>query len=281
MVATLIVAMLQGDNPVARAGGGETITYLALGDSLATGFQPNGATGKGYVDDLWQSIQKQIPALTLRNVGCAGETSLSMITGNHSPCHYAAGSQLDAAVSFLGAHTGQVAFITIDIGANDVLYRCIDRTGLIDRACVVELLPHLQTRVTHIVDALNTAAGPSVPIVAMTYYDPFLGYWGLVPGGRALAHADQRVWVLLNAMFATAYSDAGVTVADVATTFRIDDFTDTVLVPGRGLIPVNVALTCRWTWFCSPKFAGDPHANQTGYKKIARTFDRELQGLLP
>jgi len=281
MVATLIVAMLQGDNPVARAGGGETITYLALGDSLATGFQPNGATGKGYVDDLWQSIQKQIPALTLRNVGCAGETSLSMITGNHSPCHYAAGSQLDAAVSFLGARTGQVAFITIDIGANDVLYRCLDRTGLIDRACVAELLPHLQTRVTHIVDALGTAAGPSVPIVAMTYYDPFLGYWGLVPGGRALAHADQRVWALLNAMLATAYSDAGVTVADVAATFRIDDFTDTVLVPGRGLIPVNVALACRWTWFCSPKFAVDPHANQRGYKKIARTFDRELQGLLP
>ena len=154
-------------------------------------------------------------------------------------------------------------------------------TGLIGRACAVDLLPRLQTRLARIVDALSTAAGPGVPIVAMTYYNPFLGFWGLVPGGRALARANQRVWAVLNAALTTAYGDAGVTVADVAATFRIDDFTDTVVVPGRGRIPVNVALTCRWTWFCSAKFFRDPHPNQTGYRKIARTFARELQGLLP
>ena len=51
-----------------------------------------------------------------------------MITGKNSLCHYAAGSQLDAAVAFLEAHPGQVAFITIDIGANDLVERCLDRT---------------------------------------------------------------------------------------------------------------------------------------------------------
>jgi len=115
----------------------------------------------------------------------------------------------------------------------------------------------------------------------MTYYDPLLGFWGLVPGGRALAHADQRVWEQLNTTFATAYEDAGATVADVAATFRIDDFTDTVVVPGRGEIPVNVANTCMWTWFCSSRFFGDPHANAIGYKKIARTFEQQVQPLLP
>ena len=142
------------------------------------------------------------------------------------------------------------------------------------------MLPRLKSRLTYIVDALE-AAGPGVPIVAMTYYDPLLGLWGLVPDGRHLARANQRVWAMLNSTFATAYSDAGATVADVATTFRIDDFTDTVVVPGRGPIPVNVALTCRWTWFCAPKWAGDPHANRIGYRKIARTFDQELVGLVP
>ena len=69
----------------------------------------------------------------------------------------------------------------------------------------------------------------------MKYYDPLLGFWGLVPGGRALARADQRVWTIdSNTGLATAYTDAGVTVADVAATFRIDDFTDTIVVPGRG-----------------------------------------------
>jgi hypothetical protein len=84
----------------------------------------------------------------------------------------------------------------------------------------------------------------------------------------------------MNAGLTTAYGDAGASVADVAATFRIDDFTDTVVVPGRGRLPVNVALTCKWTWFCSTKFLGDEHANRSGYGKIGRTFRRELRALL-
>ena len=281
VAATLILSTLQGGVPAAHAGGGGSAYYLALGDSLAAGYQPGRAgTHKGYVDDLWRSMGQLIPGLGLRNVGCRGETSRSMITGVHTACRYATGSQLNAAVAFLEAHPGQVAFITIDVGANDLLYRCIDRTGLIDEACAVDLLPQIQSRLSQIFDALATA-GPGVPIVAMTYYDPFLGFWGLVPGGRVLAHADQRVWAVFNDGLATAFGDAGITVADVAATFRIDDFTHTVMEPGRGRIPVNVALACRWTWFCSARHAGDPHANRTGYRKIARTFDRELRVLLP
>jgi hypothetical protein len=205
-----------------------------------------------------------------------------MITGKHSLCHYAAGSQLDAAVSFLEAHPGQVAFITIDVGGEELIERCIDHTGLlIDRACAVDLRPGLQARLTHIVDALSAAAGPGVPIVGMKYYDPLLGLWGLLPGGHALARADQRAWSVLNTGLTAAFGHAGAAVADVAGTFRIRDFKHTVVVPGQGRIPVNVALDCRWTWFCSNKSLGDPHPNRTGYRKIARTFSRELQGLLP
>jgi len=282
VATTLVVAMLQVGIPAAHARGGDTVTYLALGTSLAVGFQPGpGETAKGYVDDLWRSMGEQIPGLALRNVGCPGETSRSMITGKHSLCHYAAGSQLDAAVAFLQAHPGEAAFITLEVGANDLVGRCFHgNTGRLDRACTADLIPRLQARLTRIVDAL-AAAGPGVPIVAMNYYDPFLGFWGLVPGGRALARGDQRVWALLDAAIVTAYADAGVTVADVAATFRIDDFTDIVVVPGRGELPVNVANTCRWTWFCSPRFAGDPHANPIGYRKIAQTFEDELQALLP
>ena len=269
-------------NTVAPAGGSAPVTYLALGTSLAVGYQPGrGETTKGYVDDLWRTMKEQIPGLDLRNVGCRGETSRSMITGENSACDYAAGSQLDAAVAYLEAHPGEVAFITIEVGANDLVNRCMHwRTGQLDKACAVEQSPRQQSRLTHIVDALATA-GPGVPIVAMTYYNPLLGFWGLVPGGRSLAHADQRVWSVMNTGLATAYAAAGATVADVAATFRIDDFTDTVRVPGRGRIPVNVALACKWTWFCSTKHPFDFHANATGYMKIAHTFHHELRSLLP
>jgi lysophospholipase L1-like esterase len=281
VAATVIVSTLQVGLPAARAGSDPTF-YLALGTSLSVGFQPNhGPTPKGYVDDLWRSMAERIPGLSLENVGCPGETSSSMITGSHPNCRYPEGSQLDAAVAFLQAHPGQVAFITLEVGANDVLHGCLNPdTGRFDTACVADLLPRLQTRLTRIVDALQ-AAGPDVPIVAMTYYNPFLGFWGLVPGGRALARAVARVWSDLNATFVAAYTDDGAAVADVAATFQIDDFTDTVVVPGRGELPVNVALACRWTWFCSPRFAGDPHANAIGYRKIADTFEQELDALLP
>ena len=280
VAAALMVSMLQGGIPVARAGGGETF-YLALGTSLAVGFQPNrGETSKGYVDVLWRRMAQQIPGLSLENVGCPGETSSSMITGTHPHCRYPEGSQLDAAVAFLQAHPAQVAFITVEVGANDFIGACLRDTGRLDRACATDVFTRIQARLTRIVDAL-AAAAPAVPIVGMTYYDPLLGLWGLVPGGRALARADARVWSDLNATFTTAYGEAGASVADVATTFQVDDFTDTVVVPGRGELPVNVANTCRWTWFCSPRFAGDPHTNAIGYRKIADSFEQELLALLP
>ncbi len=279
VVVAAVFAMLQ--LPGAQAGGSNPTYYLALGDSLAVGYQPGrGETAHGYVDVLARRIRKDaLPYLQLRNVGCPGETSRSLITGERSPCRYPAGSQLDAAVRFLTAHAGEVAFVTIDVGANDLVNRCLQPSLLIARSCATDLGPRLADRVGQIVDALSAAA-PGVPIVGMNYYNPFLGLWGLVPGGRALAHADQRAWTVFNQALESAYVGAGAEVADVARTFRIDDFEDTVFVPGRGRIPVNVALACRWTWFCSERTFTDPHANRTGYRRIAHTFERELAPLL-
>lgn len=281
VAATLIASMLQVGMPAAQARGGAPTFYLALGDSVAAGFQPGKGETPGYVGMLWRSVRKDdIPSLELRNLGCPGETSGSLITGHHSPCSYAAGSQLDAAVAFLGAHAGDVSFITIDIGGNDLVHGCLRNTGLIPRSCATDLRPGLKERVNTIVDALATAA-PGVPIVGMRYYNPYVGLWGLVPGGRALARADQRAWVVMNDALTTAYGHASAAVTDVAEKFRIDDFDHFVRVPGRGRIPVNAALACRWTWFCSARYFPDVHPNRTGYRKIATTFHRTLKLLLP
>jgi lysophospholipase L1-like esterase len=279
VVATaFVVSGLQFGVPAAHAGV-VAMSYLALGDSLSVGYQPGkGKTPVGYVDDLWRIERQEIPGLSLRNVGCVGETTHSLITGNNSECHYAAGSQLNAAVAFLQAHPNQVAFITIDIGSNDIVNRCLGNGGLIPRSCAVDLRPTLEARVTHIVETLETAAGGNVPIVGMTYNDPFVGAWGLVPGGKVVARTDQRAWVVFNAGLLSAYRAAGAAVADVSKTFRTHNFWDTVRVPGRGRLPVNAARICSWTWFCT-RFFPDPHANRTGYRKIASTFHRRLEAL--
>jgi lysophospholipase L1-like esterase len=276
----VIAASFAAGMPVAPAGPTDAPAYVSLGDSLSTGFQPGeGETRRGYVDDLWRRFRGQFPTLTREKFGCSGESSESLISGVGSPCEYAEGSQLAAAVAFLEAHPGQVPFVTINIGSNDVVNACLDfDTGRFDRACVEALLPDLRSRVMEIVDALQAAAGPDVPIVGMTYYNPFLGFW-VIPHGHRLARIAQRSWVIFNAALVEAYEGAGAVVAGVGGTFQVENFEDSATWFGEE-VPRNVALACRWTWFCSDVYFGDPHANDVGYRKVGGTFFRVLEPLV-
>lgn len=277
----IIMTSFAGGTSIAYASAGRARYYVSLGDSVAAGFQPSGQVGKGYVDDLVRRVRASIPSVRARRFACVGETTRSLIAGIGSECSYAAGSQLDAAVRFLRRHRGQVPFITIDIGSNDMVGRCLDfETATFDPACVADLVTRLDHRVPRIVRSLRAAAGGGVPIVGMTYYNPFLGIWGAFPHSRSLARGLERSWEVFNAGLADAYERAGALVVDVARAFRIDDFNDTVIVPGRGPLPVNVAIACRLTWFCSQRYFGDPHPTAAGYRRIARAFYREIRSLL-
>jgi hypothetical protein len=110
--------------------------YLALGDSFTYGFQlrkvlaglPPSAFDTGYVDIFAARLRAIRPDLTAVNYGCPGESTATFITG---PCPWTAagralhddfqGSQLDAAVAFLGAHPGHVSPITLQLFGNDML----------------------------------------------------------------------------------------------------------------------------------------------------------------
>jgi lysophospholipase L1-like esterase len=99
--------------------------YLALGDSLAFGFQPDGDFTHGYVTDLFAVLQGE-GTNDVTNYGCPGESSATFINGG-CPLAPSGFVQLAAAVAFLQAHPGKVSPVTLDIGANDVL-RDIDPT---------------------------------------------------------------------------------------------------------------------------------------------------------
>src|SRR6185295_15152623 len=105
------------------------------------------------------------------------------------------GSQLDQAVAVLQSR--DVAFVTLQIGSNDLI-RCF-RFGpaVFDQACVDELLPKISARLTSIVGTLRDAAGPGVAIVGGTYYDPLLvaALFGVDPAGVA---AIASVWGSFN-----------------------------------------------------------------------------------
>jgi lysophospholipase L1-like esterase len=254
--------------------------YVALGDSLAEGFQPNGDRTHGYADQLYAELRAGDPTLQLENLACGGETSSSMIsgvepTGSLGSRYFCAppgprreelahGSQLADAVAFLHAHRPFVSLITIDIGGNDI-GECV---FLVDQDCLDAALTDVKQNLGVILSALRDAAGPNVPIVGMNYYDPFLAFW--LFGDPAAAQTTEQMVVQFNDALESVYAPAADPVADVETAFSTTDWT---LVSG---IPLNVLRICQWTWMCDPTFGPDLHGNTAGYGVIAQAFEQAL-----
>jgi len=250
--------------------------YLALGDSLSQGVQPDAGgtsvpTGQGYPDQLYAVLHRSQPALQLVKLGCASETTATMIHGGI--CRYRGGSQLAAAVAFLSAHRGHVALVTIDIGANDP-EDCGTAAGLRAlTACIGTNLPGAIGNLGTILTRLRAAAGPDVRMVGMSYYLPALAEWRQGTVGQGVAWVSERLAAGYNDLLNRAYATSGVRVANVFGAFETSDFGNRVAVPGIGMVPRNVARICQWTWACvSPPRGPNQHANQAGYGVIARAF---------
>ncbi|HET7304227.1 MAG TPA: SGNH/GDSL hydrolase family protein [Segeticoccus sp.] len=248
--------------------------YLALGDSLAAGYQPGQGDDRkgGYVGDVLGAVRAEAGKTMLRNLSCTGETSVSM--GQGGTCRYPRGSQLDQAVQFLHAHARHTQLVTVTIGANDV-QRCIDAaTRTVDLACAQQGLVDVAHNLPVVLSRLRAAA-PHTQIVVTNYDNPLLAAWVLLPGpqGELLAHLSTTVLDQLNATVAAGAAAVGAQVADVSTAFSSHDFDPShyVTVPGFGSVPLSVARTCQWTWMCTVPQGPDTHPNDAGYAVIGST----------
>src|SRR5262245_24615784 len=133
IVLTVLTIAAAGPVPTARAGDGAAVHYyLSLGDSYAQGYQPIGGPwsplgfpgyNQGYADQLLKLVRRRYEHLQLVKLACGGETTTTMIEGSPWCAAWAfpAGTQLGQATVFLREHRGEVAFVTIDIGGNDVI----------------------------------------------------------------------------------------------------------------------------------------------------------------
>ncbi len=273
----------------------ETTYYVSLGDSLSTGYQPDSNTDEpiAYSDRIYAALHADDPGLELKKFGCDGETSVSMVEGGHCD-QYQQQSQLDAAAAFIEAHPGRIAYVTNDIGANDI-FPCVSGgggdsgsvdSGSVDSGsagasvlpmagCVAEKLGVIRTNLATIDSRIREAGGDDPVYVGMTYYNPMLASW--LQGGmqRALAGATVPADNLLSAVITSTNSQHGWKTADVTAAFDTNDFTGNVDLPGVGTVPTNVARICTWTWMCS---LGDIHANEAGHQVIADTFMPLLTG---
>jgi lysophospholipase L1-like esterase len=183
-ILTVTCATLFAGAPAANADNAR-VYYVSLGDSLAVGWQPKhagccaqgptigvggGESTEGYVDQLAALVRQTNGNLRIKKFGCGGESTRTMRYGRdpqRTPfppgqgdnlCQYRHGSQLNDAVAFLAGHPGEIAFVTIDIGANDAGDLGVE-AGLVQ----------IQHNLPVILSALRAAAGPDIPILGMTY----------------------------------------------------------------------------------------------------------------
>ncbi len=244
--------------------------YLALGDSLAQGVQPDAAgtsveTTQGYPDLVYAALHRDHPGLRLVRLGCPGETTDTMMHGGI--CSYSGGSQLAAADAFLRAHRGRVFLVTLDIGANDA-QSCGSQPSLTKLATCVAVATQTAAHLTTILASLRAAT--SARIVGMSYYLPELAQWRSGILGHAIAWTSEQIAVGFNDLLDNAYAKADIKVADVFDAFHTTDFGNQQNVSGVGAVPRNVALICQWTWECAPPPRGpNQHANPAGYRVIA------------
>jgi lysophospholipase L1-like esterase len=248
----------------AAAGSGY---YLALGDSLAAGFQLGvDHRTKGYAGPVRAAVEGRHGATALVNLGCSGETTSSMLVGGS--CSYAKGSQLAQAEQFLRDHAADTRLVTVDIGGNDVA-RC-GFEGL-KPECTKPALATLSGNLPKITSRLRAVA-PDVQIVLLNYYDPFL-VLDLV-GSSGLGQTSVSELAKLNAAIDASAKASDAQVADVAAAFQTTVKTP-VEVTGVGTVPTNLARILQWTWMAAPRF--DFHANDTGYAVMAKAVEKQLR----
>ena len=274
-VLTVLIGLIAVAGPARADDHGRKVWYLALGDSLSVGVQPDAAnvnhpTAFGYSDQLYQALKATTPNLELKKLGCAvTETTTDMLKGP-SDCRsqYRLRVQLADAVAFLLTHRGSVKLVTIDIGANDLEICGSIETG-IDPVCVQDAFSDVGANLPRILKALRLAAGPNVPIVGMNYYNPFLAAW--LAGATELAEQSNQLVAAYNGLLGSIYQVFHMPVADVATAFDTANF-ELVPAPSSAfppMVPQNVLNVCGLTYMCA---LGNIHATTDGYGVITQAF---------
>jgi lysophospholipase L1-like esterase len=273
VLATVALALVAGSGPARADDETATRYYLAMGDSLAQGWQPDATVPPyyqpdGYVPQVHAALRADDPKLTLDNISCGGEGTVSMIYGSQpgtvapscgSPVFYRFWyphkTQLAEAVNFLDAHKGKAALVTIDIGGNDLGF-CL--SGADTASCLANVYATVAANLDTILTQLQSAS-PDTTIVGMTYYNPVACVY-LFGDPDTAAFTSSSVQNL-NAVLVSVYRAHGIPVADVAGAFSV----------GGGL-EAEATAALHWTWFCSADHFGDVHANDAGYQVIAQAF---------
>ncbi len=261
LLSVTVVSVTQWSHKSAQAAGVhkqdavQGTHYLALGDSLAFGYQPDGNYTNGYVDDI-SKVVNHLGITDVSNIACAGETSTSFINGGCPGPNKQTGTtpQLTAALQDLQNNAGNVALVTLNIGSNDVLPN-IDLAhctvnddkfnadlATLDNNLTQTILPQLHA-------ALQVNGNQTGQLLVGNYYDPFQNQT-FCPNINTTPYVQT-----LNQHLADDVSAYG-SIVDVF------DAINTATTPDPNL--------CTDTWICSQYT--NIHATNKGYWVIAKAY---------
>jgi lysophospholipase L1-like esterase len=270
----------------ATAKKSKTTYYVSLGDSWAQGVQPIGPyqadipTKKGFVNYAFKRLKKRHTHLKLKQLGCGGATTDSMINGTKrcgEPLPYGSrskkSSQLTYAKKWLRRHRKRVRYVSVIIGGNDVAPCAAKGDNGAIATCVAEGIDQIKKNLKVIAKGVRRAAGKKPQIVGSTYADVVLGQYVKSENGKSLAELSVTIFRdQLNPTIKKAYRTRKIKFVDATKAFgAYIPFERTTTLAPYGEIPIAVANICKLAWYCQPRPQGpDIHLKSKGYTKLGK-----------
>ena len=258
----LVVVATVGANAATPVAQAPQSYYLALGDSIAYGFQPAKAAAglppsrfdTGYVDVFAARLRAVAPKLRVVNYACPGESTRTFVNGGCSGrrdvkgLHDAyQGTQLAAALAFLRGHPGEVGPITLTLWGNDLFDLSPACQG--DLACIRTHasagIAAFASRLTSIVRQLRAAA-PKAEII-------LTGAWNFDVGNLA---QNDPLFRSIDTAIAKAAAAGEARVARMYPVFS----------PSTATARAKI---CALTFICTKQ---DVHPTDAGYRAMAAAF---------
>jgi len=204
-LATACTAMPDVVAPVQDQVASEPTSYVAIGDSLATG----AGAERGYAERYAEQLDADTEAtLHFANLARDGATSADLLAGLRDDPRFAA--------ALSGADV-----VTINIGGNDLLgaQQQIAMGQCVDDACLHEVVDTLAQNWDAIIAELDTLVPADTALVTMDLYNPF------VADMRALGVLERLTPFLdtVNAHIRHSAEQNGMTVVPVHETFNGGD----------------------------------------------------------